>query len=172
MFVQGQKIIYGNHGVCEIEDIILRKDPLLGEKQTYLILLSNGLTAYVPVDSTVFMRELMTKEEAEEVIRSFPSIGTQEFTGSNSKALADRYRAILGRHVPEELFCLYKSLKAKVLSAVQNGKKPGAMDDRFSALAISLVTDELSVVLECPRTEILAKLGVDEDEASLRRAYL
>lgn len=162
MFVQGQKIIYGNHGVCVIEDVILRKDALLGEKLSYLILLSSGLTAYVPVDSPVFMRELLSKEEAEEAIRAFPSVELQSFTGSNSKALADRYRAILGRHVPTELFCLYKSLKQKIALAVESGKRPGAMDERYSALALTTAVEELAEVLECPAPEILRRLGIEE----------
>lgn len=162
MFVQGQKVIYGNHGVCEIEDIVMRKDTLIGEKLTYLILLPSGLVAYVPVDSPVFMRELLTKEEAEQAIRGYASVEIQSFTGSNSKALADRYRAILARHVPEELFSLYKSLKRKMRSALEQGKKPGAMDERFSALALNVAVEELCAVLECTRSDILQKLGIEE----------
>lgn len=158
MFEQGQQIIYGGNGVCTIEEITERETAMLGHQQVYVIRLSSGLTSYVPVESSVFMRALITPEEAEQVLIDYPSIDVRSFAGTNSKALSDQYRAIIARHDPHELLCLYKSLRQKVRQAVSAGKKPGTMDERFATSALEQVSQELSIVLQRSEQEICAQL--------------
>ena len=158
MFKQGQQVIYGGNGVCVIETIIERETDMLGRRQVYVIRLASGLTSYVPVESSVFMRALITPEEARRVLADFPSIHVRSFAGTNSKALSDQYRAIIARHDPYEMLCLFKSLRNKVQQAVRAGKKPGSMDERFAAAALEQVTQELSVVLQRSVQEICAQL--------------
>lgn len=169
MFQQGQKIIYGSNGVCVIESITKRSDALLGERTTYVIRLTSGLVAYVPVDGPVFMRELIAPEEAERVILEYPSVRAMSFPGSNSKALSDRYRAILGRHDPLEMLSLFKTLRSRVEQAKKNGKRPGTMDERFSAMALESVLQELCEVLGADEKQILGRLGLSEDAISFIR---
>lgn len=158
MFQQGQQVIYGGNGVCRIEEIIERDIGVLGVKQVYVIRLATGLTSYVPVESNVFMRALITPEEAEQVLADYPSIGIRTFAGSNSKALSDQYRAIIARHDPREMLCLYKSLHNKVEQAQIAGKKPGTMDERFASAALDQVAQELSIVLRRSMQEICTQL--------------
>lgn len=158
MFQQGQQVIYGGNGVCRIEEITERDVGVLGVKQVYVIRLASGLTSYVPVESNVFMRALVTPEEAEQVLTEYPSIDVRTFAGSNSKALADQYRAVLARHDPREMLCLYKSLYRKVEQARNAGKKPGTMDERFASAALEQVAQEFSIVLCRPAKEICAQL--------------
>lgn len=158
MFQQGQQVIYGGNGVCRIEEIVERDIGVLGVRQVYVIRLASGLTSYVPVESNVFMRALITPEEAEQVLADYPTIDVQTFAGSNSKALSDRYRAIIARHDPREMLCLYKSLHGKAEQARCAGKKPGTMDERFAAAALEQVAQELSIVLCRSLQEIRAQL--------------
>ena len=158
MFQQGQQVIYGGNGVCRIEEITERDIGMLGVRQVYVIRLASGLTSYVPVESNVFMRALITPEEAERVLKDYPAIDVQIFAGSNSKALSDQYRAIIARHDPREMLCLYKSLHGKVEQAKCAGRKPGTMDERFASAALEQVAEELSIVLARPMQEICAQL--------------
>lgn len=158
MFQQGQQIIYGGNGVCQIEAITERESAMAGTQQVYVIRLASGLTSYVPTESSVFMRALISPEEAMQVLADYPSIGVRSFAGTNSKALADQYRAVIARHDPHEMLCLYKSLQSKVRQAIRAGKKPGAMDERFAAAALEQVTQELSAVLHCSVQEICEQL--------------
>lgn len=158
MFQKGQQIIYGGNGVCRIEEIAERDTGVLGVQQVYVIRLASGLTAYVPVESNVFMRALIPPEEAEQVLADYPSIGMRTFAGSNSKALSDQYRSIIARHDPREMLCLYKSLQSKVEQSRRAGKKPGAMDERFASLALEQVAQELSIVLCRSMQEVCALL--------------
>lgn len=158
MFHQGQQVIYGGNGVCRIEEITERDVGMLGVRQVYVIRLASGLTSYVPVESNVFMRALITPEEAEQVLTDYPSIATRTFAGSNSKALSDQYRAIIARHDPREMLCLYKSLQHKADQARSAGRKPGTLDERFAAAALEQVTEELSAVLCRSAREVCAQL--------------
>ena len=161
MFRAGQQVIYGGNGVCTIEDIILRENALSGDVvQVYVIRLASGLTSYIPVDSNVFMRALITADEVCAVIEEYTSLQTRTFSGTNSKALADQYRAIIARHDVREMLCLYKSLQQKIESARLAGKKSGAMDERFATAALEQVLEEFSVVLACPKGELLSRLGL------------
>ncbi len=161
MFQQGQQIIYGGNGVCRIEEIALRETALSDKPvQVYVIRLASGLTSYVPVESTVFMRELITPEEAEAVIAEFPSMEPRVFCSTNSKALADTYRAIIARHDPREMLCLYCSLQKKIETARSCGKKPGSMDERFSATVLEHICGEFSAVLRIDAAAVLARLGI------------
>lgn len=160
MFQQGQQVIYGGNGVCRIEEIVLREDAVSGDSvQVYVIRLSSGLTSYIPVGSSVFMRALISPEEARAVIADFPNIAPKTFPGTNSKALADQYRAIIARHEPREMLCLYKSLQNKIEQARLAGKKPGTMDERFALAVLEQVTQEVSAVLECSADAVLEQLG-------------
>lgn len=158
MFQQGQQVIYGGNGVCRIEEIAERDLGVLGVQRVYVIRLASGLTSYVPVGSSVFMRALISPEEAMQVLTDYPSIGMRTFAGSNSKALSDQYRAVIARHDPHEMLCLYKSLRNKVEQALQAGRKPGAMDERFASLALEQVAEELSIVLCRSMQEVCAQL--------------
>ncbi len=161
MFRVGQQVIYGGNGVCRIEEIALRENALSGDVvQVYVIRLSSGLTSYIPVDSNVFMRALITAEEVRNVIGEFSSLETRAFASTNSKALADQYRAVIARHDVREMLCLYKSLQQKIELARTTGKKPGAMDERFASAALEQVIKEFSIVLECSSDEILSMLGI------------
>lgn len=161
MFRVGQQVIYGGNGVCRIEDIVLRENALSGDVvQVYVIRLSSGLTSYIPVDSNVFMRALISAEEVRTVIGEFASLAARTFVGTNSKALADQYRAIIARHDVREMLCLYKSLQQKIENARAAGKKPGAMDERFAAAALEQVVKEFAIVLDCPTEDILGMLGI------------
>lgn len=161
MFRAGQQVIYGGNGVCRIEDIVLRENALSGDViQVYVIRLSSGLTSYIPVDSNVFMRALISAEEVRTVIGEFASLAARTFVGTNSKALADQYRAIIARHDVREMLCLYKSLQQKIENARAAGKKPGAMDERFAAAALEQVVKEFAIVLDCPTEDILGMLGI------------
>ena len=164
MFERGQLIIYGGNGVCRIEDIVIRDTPILGQRETYVIRLASGLTAYIPTDSSVYMRALVSEEEALSVIRDFPDILPKVIPASNSKALADQYRAIIAKHDLREMVCLYKSLRQKIRQSIESGKKPGTMDERFSTQALDAVLEELCAVLSRERQELLNELLPQEKE--------
>ena len=76
MFSVGDKIIYGENGVCTVDKIAAL--PMSGvprDKMYYHLspLVGSGVY-FAPVDSAVFMRPVLSRDEAEALIDAIPSI--------------------------------------------------------------------------------------------------
>lgn len=71
MFAKGTKIMYGNTGVCEVMDYATPDLPGMPRGTKYYVLrpLFQSGTIYCPVEQPkVFMRPVMSREEAEELV--------------------------------------------------------------------------------------------------------
>ena len=117
MFSVGEKIIYGGEGVCTIEKIDgmnisgISKD----KKYYYLTPLYRGGTIYAPVDTPVFMRNLITKEEALDFIEKIPDIEADVFSSVNIRLLSDHYQSIIESYKCEDLVKVMKAIYSFLL---------------------------------------------------------
>lgn len=68
---------------------------------------------YIPVDTEVFMRPVLTKAQANELIDKIPNIKEQVYEAKDQKNLADCYRASLRAHECEELVGMIKAIYQK-----------------------------------------------------------
>ena len=75
MFSVGEKIIYGENGVCTVESIAPLSGSTDGDKLYYHLrpLIGSG-KYFAPVDSGAFMRPVMSRDEAEALIDAIPDI--------------------------------------------------------------------------------------------------
>ena len=75
MFDIGERIIYGENGVCTVEKIAPLSMTGTDNKLYYHLspLVGSG-TYFAPVESGAFMRSLISREQAEALIESIPSI--------------------------------------------------------------------------------------------------
>ena len=76
MFSVGDKIIYGENGVCTVESIgpLAMSGAPKDKLYYYLSPLIGSGTYFTPVDSSAFMRPVMSRDEAEALIDSMPGI--------------------------------------------------------------------------------------------------
>lgn len=93
MFNKGEKIVYGQTGVCVIEDIA-EKELIKRVKKLYYKLkpvYQPNNVIYAPVNSDkVFMRAVITKEKAQELINKIPEIYQKALTSpENAEETAD-----------------------------------------------------------------------------------
>lgn len=167
MFEKGACIVYGNTGVCRVEDI----GPIVGISGSYpervyykLTPVRTGGTIYIPVDSKVFMRRVMTKEEANDLISQMPKIHEEICNSRDQRILNEHYKASLRMHSCEELVRLIKSVYVKNRRLIQNGKKVGKTDLEYRKKAETLLYDELSVSLELPFEKVK---GYVEDQVKM-----
>ena len=83
MFKKGEYILYGTVGVCQVEGI--SKPDFSNNDKVYYSLVpkfDQDTTIYIPVDSPkVKMREIMTRQEAEQFILALPSVEDPRHTG-------------------------------------------------------------------------------------------
>lgn len=154
MFSIGQKVVYGQSGVCVIEDITekqLRKN----EKSLYYVLkpfFQQNDTIYAPVNSEkIHIREVISKEEANALISEMPLIA--EKTALQNLTPED-YRAELSYHKSEDLAKIAAIIYKKKKTAQSQKKKLGFSDEKYMHIAENLLFGELSVALEIPLEEV------------------
>ena len=164
MFEKGSLLIYDTTGVCRVEDIGVPEGIPVSDtaRQYYKLAPVHGTgTIYIPVDTKVFMRPVISKEEAEELIRRIPEIEEDICDTHNQKALEDHYKASLNTHECEDMVQLIKTVFAKTKNLEQNGKKTGKTDQQYMKKAKSLLHEELSIALG---------ISMDEVEEYIRKA--
>ena len=154
MLQVGEKIIYGKTGVCTVEGQC-EKELSRNDKRLYYVLKpfnSETSTIFAPVENNkVFMRPLITKEEALSLIDRIPEITEQT---ENIVLSKEQYEAMVSTHNCEDLIGLTVRLYHKKKDALANRKKPGFIDDKYMALAEKLLFGELATVLEIPFDQV------------------
>ncbi|MEF2965703.1 CarD family transcriptional regulator [Paenibacillus sp. M1] len=164
MYKIGDFIIYGQSGVCEIQSIDYPQVQITeGEKKLYYKLspVYSTEVIYTPVDSRVFMRPVVTPEEAKEMIAQIA--GKANAPGGEPKFTPDEYDAYLKTHDCRDLIKLMKTIHYKKHGCVQNGKKITPTDQKYLKRAEELLFSELAVVMG---TDIEAAKEIVDDALS------
>ena len=115
MFNKGDYIIYANSGVCQVEDITI--PDFMGDGQTeYYVLtpIRDTSRIYIPVNTTKFIRPIITKEQAMDLIAQIPSIQKDEYESRDHRMLAEHYKHSLESHDCSDLVQLIKTIYLKV----------------------------------------------------------
>jgi len=157
MYQKGELVIYGNSGICRVEEIGVPADMPMGcgGKQYYTLspIFGSG-TIYASVDTKVFMRPILSREQAEELIVEIPNIPEEAFAGKDMKALSGKYKSFLDTHQCEDLVRLIKTVYQKERVLVGKGKKLAKTEQEFGKLAKELLQKEFSVALGLPYEEV------------------
>ena len=125
MFHIGDFIIYGNSGFCQIKSIGSPNIPSADKAKQYYTLspIYSTEIIYTPIDTNVFMRPVITREEAKQLIEQIPASKENVFDSRNIKILSDYYEASLQTHDCKDLLQLIKTIYIKNISTIQSGKK-------------------------------------------------
>ncbi len=156
MYKIGDLIIYGSYGVCRVEAIGAPDISGLEENREYYTLCpfyQNG-KIFTPVDTSVFMRPVITNEKAQQLIDLIPSIRADLNTSSNSKLVEEQYQESMQTHDCCDLIKVIKTVYNKRVIAVGQGKKLGQIDERYMKKAEDLLYGELAVALGMPREDV------------------
>jgi CarD family transcriptional regulator len=159
MYEIGDLIIHGNTGVCRVADISHYDTRGTDSDQLYYVLdsLYQKYTIYVPVDSDkVFMRPVISKDEADRLIDMIPTISVKAHKSVKTAVneLEEHYRTFFKAHDCEDLITLTKSIYAKKLEAETQKRKFGAVDERFMKQAEELLFGELAAALDIPKDDV------------------
>ena len=156
MFSIGQDVICGNKGVCTIEDITTLDISGVDKAKMYYILKPRYVTAstvYVPVDSAaISMRTILTKEEAESLIRSIPEIPVLDI--KNEKLVEQDYKNCMKTNCCTEWVKLIKTIYERKQKRVQAGRKETAIDSKYFKIAEDNLYGELAVALDMERGQV------------------
>lgn len=151
MFSVGEKIIYGENGVCTIECIA----PLAGstdiDKLYYHLrpLIGSG-TYFAPVDSGAFMRPVMSRDEAEALIASIPGIEPAICNDTRFNHVDAFYKQLFKLHTCEALVSIVKGLRCRMSDKKTKSSRAEATMKR----AKDILHGELAVALEMDVKEV------------------
>ena len=156
MYQVGDKIIYGGNGVCVIEEVKIIESPRTGDAQQYYVIrpLFQDCKISVPVDTTMFMRPVISADEAVALVDSIPGVEVEPYYNPALRQLQEYYDAKLNTHRCEDLIELTMSLHRKKLRTLEQKRKFGAIDERYMKRAEELLLGELSAALEIPRDDV------------------
>lgn len=152
MFRIGEYVYYASGGVCLVSDVCYA--PLSGmpqDRQYYVLRPANGGDGvmYVPVNSeTVFLRALMSREAAEELLEQTDEIGLIE--EPNAKALRERYVDAMRQHDPVEWVRVIKTVHWRIrrLAEQSNTKRISDTERSYAEDAKRYLYMELAIALE------------------------
>ena len=150
MFRIGEKIVYGGSGVCLVQDITTVDIRGVDKNRLYYILkpLYHDGIIRIPVDNEkVFMRPMITRQEAEALIDMIPTVKADACNEKNPGLLRGHYQEYLGSFDCADLIELTMSIYAKKKDAAQQKKKLGSTDERYMKRAEELLFGELAAAL-------------------------
>lgn len=156
MFDMGDYIIYGGEGVCVVEDIGCPNVSGANKDRLYYTLspLYRTGRVFAPVDSPVFMRPVISREEAIELIRSMPKVTGELYESSNLRFLTEHYQQAIQTYECAGLVKLIKDVYLKRSHVNSLGKKLGQIDERYMKRAEDMLYGELAVALDIDRNEV------------------
>ena len=149
MFKIGDLVVYGNAGVCRVTEI--GRPPLSGipDGQDYYTLTpyyAEKSVIFTPCDNTkVVMRPIVSKEEADELIRNIPEIGCLGIT--DEKKREDCYRDVIKTCDPRLFVSIIKTIYNRKQQRLSEGKKVTASDEKYFQMAEDKLYGELAIAL-------------------------
>ena len=156
MFEKGDYVIYGNNGICRVQDITTLSISGIDKNRKYYLLkpvYASGSTVYTPVDTAeTLLRPALSREEADSLIRSIPDIPLIPI--ADEKTLEKTYKEYMRSNSTRAWVQLIKTIYLRKEKRTMKGYKVTALDSRYFSLAESSLYGELAIALDKPREEV------------------
>lgn len=155
MFKIDDYIVYGGSGVCKVIDVgVPEISSFSGEREYYTLKpLYEDETIYTPVDNTrVLMREVISKEEANELISSIPTIEVDWIP--NIKDREEKYKNMMKNSDCEDFLRIIKEVSCKKQELMECGKKLSAIDTKYLKEAKEHLFGEFAVAIGIPKDDV------------------
>lgn len=157
MYQVGEMIIYGGEGVCKVEAVgTLAMTGVKRDRQYYTLApLYRPGRIYAPVDTAVFMRPILSKQEAEDLVKAIPDIEAASCTHRNPRILGEYYQEMMRTRSCDSMVRIIKMAHHKGQARRARGVKPGQVDERYLKRAEDMLYGELAASLGIPREEVV-----------------
>ncbi|MBR0355650.1 MAG: CarD family transcriptional regulator [Oscillospiraceae bacterium] len=161
MFCVGDKIVYGESGVCTVEQIgpLSGTGPQKDRVYYHLRPLIGSGTYFAPVDTLAYMRPVMSREEAEALIDSMPGIKPAICTDNRFNHVDAFYKELFRQHSCEALVSIVKGLHCRMAERKTKSSRAEATMKR----AKEILHGELSIALDMDYKDvepyILSRIG-------------
>lgn len=176
MFKVGDLVVYGGEGVCRVEAVgTLPLTDIKSDKLYYtLVPLYRSGRTFAPVDGKVLIRPILTRAEAEALIRSIPQVEEDERCPKGARVLSEHYQQLLQSYDCGDLVQLIKTIYVKQQEAQAAGRRFGQVDERYRKRAEEMLHGELAASLGIPKEAVAEYIrrvleGDDSEEAEEER---
>ncbi len=152
MFACDEYVFHESGGVCRIDDVCLAPLEHMASDRLYYVMKpihEPNSVIYIPVDSTqIFLRRLMTKEQAEELLDRIPFVRTID--EDNAKLLRAKYIELMKLHDPVEWVRVIKTVYVRADQQNDRGRRLSDTERSFAENAKRHLHTELSLALDIP----------------------
>lgn len=167
MFEIGEFVVYGNTGVCKVEEVTKMAAPGTSDDKWYYALepvYDKGCRLFTPVDNKkVKIRPVLTRQEADELIHQIQRI---ELLGvKDEKSREQVYKDAIRTCSCVEWVRMIKTLYVRKKSRLAQGKKVTSSDAKYLRLAEDSLYGELAVVMGIPKKEMGAYIASRVEES-------
>lgn len=155
-FHQGQKLLYGAHGVCEMVGIESRKvERKMVEFYCLCPVEQRGAMFYIPTASQAAVSKLhpiMSKDELSALIAAVKGEQTSWIADENSRK--QHYRELMSGLDRKAMLCTVGAILRQKENQLALGKKLHLCDENFLRDAQKLIAGEFSIVLGIPKEKV------------------
>ena len=151
MFGIGTYVTYGKRGVCRIEDIgDYFRESMHDRKQYYKLspIFSRGDEVYVPVETQVYMRDIISSDVARDYMENLENIPADTYTCRQQTQLAEHYRQMLDTNDLKVFLSLLKGIYVKEHEAHERNRKICQVDQKYLKCAENMTLGEFAVALQ------------------------
>lgn len=159
MFNKGDLVLYSTHGICKIDDIC-EKTISYVTKSYYLLhpMEDSKLSISIPVDNDkVTMLELLSKEEAENIMESFKLEGYEWIDVDSQRCT--KYNEIIKQGNRTEIAKISNTLMKKKIDLESSGRKFHEKDKKILLGIQNILFSELAFILNSSPDEIEDKIN-------------
>lgn len=160
MFKIDDYIIYGGNGVCKVTDIgVLEISRFDSEREYYTLepVYENG-RIFAPIDNKkVVMRKILTRQEADELIRSIPHVEINWI--DNMKDRDSEFKDIIHNYDCGGFIKIIKTLVERKKECRSDGKKLSVSDSNYLKKAQEYLCGELAISLNIPKDTVDNYIG-------------
>lgn len=145
----GDYLMHEKSGVCVVEDICEKAMNGRGSETMYYSLkpvFDKDSVVLTPVDSKVRMRDVMTRDEVDELLSKVPLLPfIQE---KNPRAIAEIFKEKISAFDIYELATVVKSIYLRKMLRLAKGKKVMSSDEKIMQFAGKRLFEEIAFVLK------------------------
>ncbi len=160
MLKVGECVIYSNHGLCRVQDILVPSFLERGKEKEYYQMISAvdaGSILYVPVDGAdMKIREVIGADEAEDLIDDIEYQAEIELP--EGKKAEPAILEVIKRNIAEEMMSLVKTLRRIKAVRESEGKKFASLNEKYLGIAEKLLYTELAFALKSEKDDIKTRV--------------
>ncbi len=162
MFKVGDLVLYGTTGVCRVNEIKEKDLTGKGKTQLYYHLAPLYQTCVIsaPVNSEkIYIRPIISKEEAESLINQISSISSDHFPTGAARELTEQYESAINTHDCCIWASLLHSIYTKKEALMVQKKKFSSVDERYMRKTEDLLFGELAAALGVDRKVVASVIS-------------